>query len=125
VGKCEPEKQPVSAGKPLSKMQEVLEQIRKVASTDANVLLLGENGTGKYVLAESIHEQSERKNQPFVHIDLGSISENLFESELFGYKKGAFTDAYQDYTGKIENAQNGTVFLDEIGNLPFSFRPNY
>ena len=104
------------------KMQEVLEQIRKVASTDANVLLLGENGTGEYVLAESIHEQSERKNQPFVHIDLGSISENLFESELFGYKKGAFTDAYQDYTGKIENAQNGTVFLDEIGNLPLQLQ---
>ena len=104
------------------KMQEVLEQIRKVASTDANVLLLGENGTGKYVLAESIHEQSERKNQPFVHIDLGSISENLFESELFGYKEGAFTDAYQDYTGKIENAQNGTVFLDEIGNLPLQLQ---
>lgn len=100
------------------KMQEVLEQISKVAPTDANVLLLGENGTGKYVLAESIHEQSERKNQPFVHIDLGSISESLFESELFGHKKGAFTDAHQDYTGKIENAQNGTVFLDEIGNLP-------
>lgn len=104
------------------KMQEVLEQIKKVAPTDANVLLLGENGTGKYVLAESIHEQSERKNQPFVHIDLGSISENLFESELFGYKKGAFTDAHQDYAGKIENAQNGTVFLDEIGNLPLQLQ---
>jgi len=99
-------------------MKDVLEQIRKVAPTDANVLLLGENGTGKFVLAERIHEQSERKNQPFVHIDLGSISENLFEAELFGYKKGAFTDAHQDYAGKIENAQNGTVFLDEIGNLP-------
>ncbi|MFP3599110.1 sigma-54-dependent transcriptional regulator [Chryseobacterium sp. SIMBA_029] len=99
------------------KMKEVLEQLRKVAPTEANVLLLGENGTGKYVLAESIHEQSDRKNQPFVHIDLGSISEGLFESELFGYKKGAFTDAHQDYAGKIENAQNGTVFLDEIGNL--------
>lgn len=104
------------------KMQEVLEQIEKVAPTDANVLLLGENGTGKYVLAESIHEQSERKNQPFVHIDLGSISESLFESELFGYKKGAFTDAHQDYAGKIENAQNGTVFLDEIGNLPLQLQ---
>ncbi|WP_284460268.1 sigma-54 dependent transcriptional regulator [Chryseobacterium sp.] len=104
------------------KMQDVLEQIRKVAPTDANVLLLGENGTGKYVLAESIHEQSERKNQPFVHIDLGSISENLFESELFGYKKGAFTDAHQDYAGKIENAQNGTIFLDEIGNLPLQLQ---
>lgn len=99
-------------------MQEVMSQIERVAPTDANVLLLGENGTGKYVLAEHIHELSERKNQPFVHIDLGSLSENLFESELFGYKKGAFTDAHQDYAGKIENAQNGTVFLDEIGNLP-------
>lgn len=100
------------------KMREVLEQIKKVAPTDANILLLGENGTGKYVLAESIHEQSDRKNEPFVHIDLGSISENLFEAELFGYKKGAFTGAHQDYAGKIENTQNGTVFLDEIGNLP-------
>jgi len=99
-------------------MKEVMEQIERVAATDANVLLLGENGTGKYVLAEHIHELSERKNQPFVHIDLGSLSESLFEAELFGYKKGAFTDAHQDYAGKIENAQNGTVFLDEIGNLP-------
>lgn len=99
-------------------MQEVMDQIARVSTTDANVLLLGENGTGKYVLAEHIHELSERKNQPFVHIDLGSLSENLFESELFGYKKGAFTDAHQDYAGKIENAENGTVFLDEIGNLP-------
>ncbi|MFZ4928013.1 sigma-54-dependent transcriptional regulator [Chryseobacterium sp. Mn2064] len=104
------------------KMQEVLKQIEKVAPTDANVLLLGENGTGKYVLAESIHQQSERSSQPFVHIDLGSISESLFESELFGYKKGAFTDAHQDYAGKIENAQNGTVFLDEIGNLPLQLQ---
>ncbi len=101
-----------------SAMQEIMDQIERVAATDANVLLLGENGTGKYVLAEYIHELSERKNQPFVHIDLGSLSENLFESELFGYKKGAFTDAHQDYAGKIENAENGTVFLDEIGNLP-------
>ncbi len=99
-------------------MREVMDQIARVSATDANVLLLGENGTGKYVLAEHIHELSERKNQPFVHIDLGSLSENLFESELFGYKKGAFTDAHQDYAGKIENAENGTVFLDEIGNLP-------
>ncbi|MGH1516488.1 sigma-54-dependent transcriptional regulator [Chryseobacterium sp. JK1] len=105
-----------------AKMQEVLEQIEKVAPTDANILLLGENGTGKYVLAESIHQQSERNSQPFVHIDLGSISESLFESELFGYKKGAFTDAHQDYAGKIENAQNGTVFLDEIGNLPLQLQ---
>ncbi|WP_223608209.1 sigma-54 dependent transcriptional regulator [Chryseobacterium sp. OSA05B] len=104
------------------KMQEILEQIKKVSPTDANILLLGENGTGKYVLAESIHEQSNRKNEPFVHIDLGSISENLFEAELFGYKKGAFTDANEDYAGKIENTQNGTVFLDEIGNLPLQLQ---
>ncbi|WP_312399444.1 sigma-54 dependent transcriptional regulator [Chryseobacterium sp.] len=104
------------------KMRDILDQIEKVAPTDANVLLLGENGTGKYVLAESIHEQSDRKSEPFVHIDLGSISENLFEAELFGYKKGAFTDAHQDYAGKIENAQNGTVFLDEIGNLPLQLQ---
>ncbi|SFN40124.1 DNA-binding transcriptional response regulator, NtrC family, contains REC, AAA-type ATPase, and a Fis-type DNA-binding domains [Chryseobacterium oleae] len=104
------------------KMQEILEQVQKVSPTDANILLLGENGTGKYVLAESIHEQSDRKNEPFVHIDLGSISENLFEAELFGYKKGAFTDAHQDYAGKIENTQNGTVFLDEIGNLPLQLQ---
>lgn len=104
------------------KMRDILDQIEKVAPTDANVLLLGENGTGKYVLAESLHEQSDRKNEPFVHIDLGSISENLFEAELFGYKKGAFTDAHQDYAGKIENAQNGTVFLDEIGNLPLQLQ---
>lgn len=104
------------------KMQEILEQIKKVSPTDANILLLGENGTGKYVLAESIHEQSDRKNEPFVHVDLGSISENLFEAELFGYKKGAFTDAHQDYAGKIENTQNGTVFLDEIGNLPLQLQ---
>lgn len=103
-------------------MQEIMEQVRRVSATDANVLLLGENGTGKYVLAEHIHELSGRKNQPFVHIDLGSLSENLFESELFGYKKGAFTDAHQDYAGKIENAQNGTVFLDEIGNLPLQLQ---
>lgn len=107
-----------------SAMQEVMDQISRVSANDANVLLLGENGTGKYVLAEHIHELSERKNQPFVHIDLGSLSENLFESELFGYKKGAFTDAHQDYAGKIENAENGTVFLDEIGNLPLHLQKN-
>lgn len=90
----------------------------KVAKTDANVLILGENGTGKYVFAEFIHQNSERKNQPFVHVDLGSLSENLFESELFGYAKGAFTDAKTDTAGRFEAAQNGTIFLDEIGNIP-------
>jgi DNA-binding NtrC family response regulator len=90
----------------------------KVARTDANVLILGENGTGKYVFAEFIHQNSERKNLPFVHVDLGSLSDNLFESELFGYAKGAFTDAKTDTAGRFEMAQNGTIFLDEIGNIP-------
>lgn len=99
------------------KMQEAINTIKKVAATDANLLLLGENGTGKFVIAEYIHQNSKRKNEPFVHIDLGSISENLFEAELFGYAKGAFTDAKTDKAGKIENADGGTVFLDEIGNL--------
>jgi len=99
------------------KMISVMNTLKKVAITDANVLLLGENGTGKYVMAEYIHQHSKRKNEPFVHIDLGSLSENLFESELFGHAKGAFTDAKTDKAGKIENADGGTVFLDEIGNL--------
>jgi DNA-binding NtrC family response regulator len=90
----------------------------RVARTDANVLILGENGTGKYVFAEFIHLNSERKEQPFIHVDLGSLSDNLFESELFGYAKGAFTDAKTDTPGRFETAQNGTIFLDEIGNIP-------
>ncbi|GAA3763383.1 sigma-54 dependent transcriptional regulator [Flavobacterium ginsengiterrae] len=90
----------------------------KVAKTDANVLILGENGTGKYVFAEFIHQNSTRKEAPFVHVDLGSLSDNLFESELFGYAKGAFTDAKTDTPGRFEMAQNGTIFLDEIGNIP-------
>ena len=99
------------------KMQVVMKTLKKVSPTDANILLLGENGTGKFVLAEYIHKNSKRNNEPFVHIDLGSLSENLFEAELFGYAKGAFTDAKNDKAGKIENANGGTVFLDEIGNL--------
>lgn len=90
----------------------------KVAKTDANVLVLGENGTGKFVMAQYIHQQSERKNNAFVHVDLGSLNDNIFESELFGYAKGAFTDAKNDTAGRFENAQNGTIFLDEIGNVP-------
>lgn len=90
----------------------------KVAKTDANVLILGENGTGKFVLAHHIHNQSERRNQPFVAVDLGSLNSNIFESELFGYAKGAFTDAKIDTPGRFEMAQNGTIFLDEIGNVP-------
>ncbi len=90
----------------------------KVAKTDANVLILGENGTGKFVLAHHIYSQSERKNNPFIAVDLGSLNSNIFESELFGYAKGAFTDAKIDTPGRFEMAQNGTVFLDEIGNVP-------
>ncbi len=90
----------------------------KVAKTDANVLILGENGTGKFVLANYIYQQSDRKNKPFVVVDLGSLSDSIFESELFGYAKGAFTDAKIDTAGRFEMAQNGTIFLDEIGNVP-------
>lgn len=90
----------------------------KVAKTDANVLILGENGTGKFVLSHHIYRQSERKNNPFIHVDLGSLNSNIFESELFGYVQGAFTDAKVDTPGRFEMAQNGTIFLDEIGNVP-------
>jgi DNA-binding NtrC family response regulator len=90
----------------------------KVARTDANVLILGENGTGKFVFAAHIHQKSARRDQPFVHVDLGSLSENLFESELFGYARGAFTDAKTDTPGRFETASGGTIFLDEIGNIP-------
>lgn len=90
----------------------------KVAKTDANVLILGENGTGKYVMANYIHQQSERKNNAFLAVDLGSLNDSIFESELFGYAKGAFTDAKNDTAGRFEMAQNGTIFLDEIGNVP-------
>jgi DNA-binding NtrC family response regulator len=90
----------------------------KVAKTDANVLILGENGTGKFILAHYIHQQSERKDQTFMAVDLGSLSETIFESELFGYAQGAFTDAKTNTAGRFEMAQNGTIFLDEIGNVP-------
>ena len=99
-------------------MQSAVRLAQKVAPTDANILILGENGTGKYVFAKEIHLQSERKNHPFIHVDLGSLNENLFESELFGYVKGAFTDAQKDTIGRFELAKGGTIFLDEIGNLP-------
>lgn len=101
-----------------AKIKQAYSIAEKVAKTDANVLILGENGTGKYVFAEFIHQNSERKNQPFVHVDLGSLSDNLFESELFGYARGAFTDAKTDTPGRFEMASNGTIFLDEIGNIP-------
>lgn len=99
-------------------MKKAISLVQKVAPTDANVLILGENGTGKYVFAKEIHLQSNRKNHPFIHVDLGALNENLFESELFGYAKGAFTDAQKDTIGRFELAAGGTIFLDEIGNLP-------
>jgi DNA-binding NtrC family response regulator len=104
-------------------MQQVYRTVEKVASTDANILLIGENGTGKEVIAREIHKQSERKNKIFVSVDLGAIQENLFESELFGHCKGAFTDAKTERAGRFELASEGTLFLDEIGNLPLNLQP--
>ena len=95
----------------------VQETIRKVAPSDSNVLVLGENGTGKELIAREIHRASSRSDEVFVHVDLGAISESLFESELFGHVRGAFTDAKADKPGRIEIAAGGTLFLDEIGNL--------
>lgn len=103
-------------------MHEIMRILSKVAPTEANILLLGENGTGKEVIAREIHRKSIRKDEMFVSVDLGSISENLFESELFGHVKGSFTDARTDRTGRIEIASGGTLFLDEIGNLPLSLQ---
>jgi len=100
-----------------SPMQRVFQTIEMVASTDANVLILGENGTGKEVIARAIHRNSGRKDEIFISVDLGAISETLFESELFGHVKGAFTDAKDDRPGRFEIASGGTLFLDEIGNL--------
>lgn len=98
----------------------VLDTANRVAPTDASVLLLGESGTGKGMLARHIHDLSQRRPDPFVSIDLGSISPNLFESELFGHRKGAFTDAREDRVGKFSLAERGTLFLDEIGNISIS-----
>jgi len=103
-------------------MEKVLNTVQKVAITDANVLILGENGTGKELIARAIHRASNRKDQVFISVDLGAISESLFESELFGFKKGAFTDAKEDRAGRFEAANKGTIFLDEIGNLSFALQ---
>ncbi len=100
-----------------SAMRPVLETVERVAPTDANVLILGENGTGKDLIARAIHEQSNRRDKPFVTVDVGALTESLFESELFGHVKGAFTDAREDRAGRFEEANGGTIFLDEIGNL--------
>lgn len=98
-------------------MRKVVELLRKVAPTDANLLITGENGTGKEVFANFVHELSSRSTQPMIHVDMGAITESLFESELFGHVKGAFTDAHAHRVGKIQAADGGTLFLDEIGNL--------
>jgi two-component system response regulator HydG len=98
-------------------MQDIFLKVNKIAPTDANILILGENGTGKDLIAKAIHERSLRANQPFIKVDVGSLTETLFESELFGHKKGAFTDAREDRSGRFEDANGGTLFLDEIGNI--------
>lgn len=98
-------------------MKNIFSIIDKVAQTDANILILGENGTGKELIARAIHDRSLRKEEIFVGVDMGSITESLFESELFGHKRGAFTDAKEDRAGRFEVADKGTLFLDEIGNL--------
>ena len=103
-------------------MRRVFSAIQKVAKTDANILILGENGTGKELIARAIHRQSHRSNEIFISVDMGSLSESIFESELFGYKKGAFTDAKEDRAGRFEIASGGTLFLDEIGNLNFNLQ---
>ncbi len=115
--KTSKEKAPVEMIGQSPSMLRMYELINKVATTDANVLILGENGTGKELVARLLHQRSHRATQPFVQVDLGAISETLFQSELFGHVKGAFTDARQDKPGKFELAAGGTLFLDEIGNL--------
>lgn len=100
-------------------LMQVLKMVRKVAKTDANVLITGENGTGKELIAHEIHRLSDRANEVMISVDMGSVAETLFESELFGHVKGAFTDARENRPGKFEVADKGSLFLDEIGNLPY------
>ena len=99
-------------------MQQLISQLAKVAKTDANILLTGENGTGKSQLAQWLHQQSSRHTHPFIAVNMGAIVESLFESEMFGHKKGAFTDAKSERIGRFELADNGSLFLDEIANIP-------
>lgn len=98
-------------------MEEIFYKIEKVAVTEANILILGENGTGKDLIAKAIHQQSSRAGGPFVKVDIGALTDSLFESELFGHKKGSYTDAAEDRAGRFESAGGGTLFLDEIGNI--------
>ncbi len=104
-------------------MRALLEQVRRVAPTDANVLVLGENGTGKGVIARLLHMNSARAEQPLVKVNMGGIAETVFESEMFGHVRGAYTDAKGDRIGRFELADGGTLFLDEIGNIPVSQQP--
>ncbi len=101
-------------------LMEVLSTVSRIAPTNASVLITGESGTGKELIAEAIHTNSRRPDAPFVKVNLGGISQSLFESEMFGHKKGAFTDAFLDHTGRFEMADKGTIFLDEIGDLDLS-----
>ncbi len=98
-------------------MQDIFFKLKKIAPTDANILILGENGTGKDLIAKAIHQHSLRAEKPYIKVDVGALTETLFESELFGHKKGAFTDAREDRVGRFESGNGGTLFLDEIGNI--------
>ncbi len=98
-------------------MKDIFFKIEKIAPTDANILILGENGTGKELIAKAIHQHSLRADKPFIKVDLGALTESIFESELFGHKKGSFTGAGEDRAGRFESANGGTLFLDEIGNI--------
>ncbi len=104
-------------------MYHIKEIVERISASDANVLITGENGTGKDMLAREIHRLSERNNRQFVVVDMGAITESLFESELFGHVKGSFTNAYTDRVGRFEAADGGTLFLDEIANLPYCLQP--
>lgn len=104
-------------------MEQVFQTIEKVAKTDANVLITGENGTGKELVARALHRRSNRSEQEFITVDMGALPESLFESELFGHEKGAFTDAKESRAGRFEIASGGSLFLDEIGNLPLQLQP--
>jgi len=103
-------------------MQQVFNVIERAAKTDANILILGESGTGKEVVAREIHRQSLRAQEVFISVDVGSLSDNLFESELFGHRKGAFTGAQEERSGRFELANNGSLFLDELGNVPLALQ---
>ncbi len=106
-----------------ARLQKVLRQIDLVARTEANVLILGESGTGKELVARAIHERSPRRTRPLIKVNCGAIPEELFESEFFGHVKGAFTGAIKDRVGRFELADGGTIFLDEVGEIPLSLQP--